>query len=69
MNIFHHIHFEKIDPLGDGLREMIQAEQTEAEAINLYEDFDATLADNWQAVLDDARNDPEYNELMHSIDE
>ena len=69
MNIFHRIHFEKIDPLGDGLGDEIAAEQAEAEAIRLDEEFDETLADSWQVVLDDARNDPEHYELMRSIDE
>lgn len=30
--------FEPVDPLGDGLREMIQREQSEAESIQLYDD-------------------------------
>jgi len=58
--------FEKIDPLGDGLGDEIAAEQAEPEAIDLYEE---PTADGLQALLDDAENDPEYSELMRSIDE
>lgn len=63
------MHLEKIDPLGNGLGDEIAAEQAEPEAIDLREELDETLADNWQAVLDDAKNDPEYSDLMRSIDE
>ncbi len=69
MKLFHHIHFEEIDPLGNGLGDEIAAEQAEPEAIDLSQEFDGTLADNWQAILDDAEYDPEYNELRRSIDE
>lgn len=40
--------FEPVDPLGDGLREMIQREQSESEAIRLYDDeYDTRL---WSEV-------------------
>lgn len=34
----HKLAFQPIDPLGDGLREMIQNEQRSPHAIRLYED-------------------------------
>ena len=40
--------FEPVDPLGDGLREMIQREQSEPQAIRLYdEDYDTRM---WSEV-------------------
>lgn len=43
--------FEPVDPLGDGLREMIRREQSETEAIQLLEDeFDVSL---WRDMAQD----------------
>ncbi len=43
--------FEPIDPLGDGLREMIRREQSESQAIRLHEDeFDTGL---WREMAQD----------------
>lgn len=60
MTLFHHISFPKVDPLGDGLREEILAEQQEAEAMTL-DDVDAgTLSAYWQSVEQDIEKDPEW---------
>lgn len=61
MNIFSkHLKFEPVDPLGDGLREEIQAEQREA-AINLSEDHSSdTTTDFWQNLERDIHEDPEW---------
>lgn len=37
--------FAPVDPMGDGLAEMIRAEQVEAERISLYEESDSHF---WQ---------------------
>ena len=69
MRIFHHISFTAVDPLGDGLGDEIAAERAEPEAIVLTEDIDESLADKWQAIVDDAMQDPDYIDMMRSIDE
>ena len=58
----HHnkIRFSPIDPLGDGLREEIAAEQAEPEHFDLDEHFDSALPDKWEAILVDARQDPDF---------
>jgi len=57
----HHIHLSKIDPLGDGLREMIEAEQTESEAITLEEAPDGqSLSEQWQHVVEEVEKDPNW---------
>jgi len=57
----HHIALGKVDPLGDGLREMIQAEQTEPEAITLEETPDGQhLSEQWQSVVDEVEKDPDW---------
>lgn len=62
MLLFHHrIAFKKIDPLGDGLREEIQQEQREPEAILLEDSVDeGQLSDYWQSVEADIQQDPEW---------
>lgn len=40
LNLFHRMKLEPIDPLGDGLREEIEAERREDDAINLNEVLD-----------------------------
>jgi len=60
MSLFHHISFQEVDPLGDGLREEIIAEQQEPEAMTL-EDVDAgTLSAYWQDVEKDIEQDPTW---------
>jgi hypothetical protein len=57
----HHISFKKIDPLGNGLRDEIVAEQTEPEAITLEEGVDeGQLTNFWQSVEVDIEQDPEW---------
>ena len=69
MSLFHHIHFSAIDPLGDGLAEEIAAEQAEAEHFELDDQLDGQLAESWEAIVDDARKDPDFVDLLHSMDE
>ncbi len=56
----HHIRFNPIDPLGDGLGDDIAAEQRESDAItDLSDPIDAQgLAKQWSVVLEEVRSDP-----------
>jgi hypothetical protein len=67
-NLFHHtISFHKADPLGDGLREEIEAEQLEPEAITLQEGLDEGQIEQYlDRIVQDVKEDPEW---FHSIDE
>lgn len=58
----HHISFKQIDPLGDGLREEIVAEQQEPEAIESLEEGvdEGQLSQYWQSVEEDIEKDPEW---------
>ncbi|HET8884246.1 MAG TPA: hypothetical protein VFM68_02140 [Candidatus Saccharimonadales bacterium] len=57
----HHITFTPVDPLGDGLREEIIAEQSESDAIVLEERPDeGELSHYWQSVESDIHQDPEW---------
>ncbi len=61
--LFHsqRIHFSKVDPLGDGLREEIVNEQLEPEAIRLEEGLDENeLSHYWQTVEADIQQDSEW---------
>jgi len=58
-SLFHHISFQQADPLGDGLREEIEAEQLEPEAIRLYED-ESQLEQRWQEIQEDVKKDPDW---------
>jgi len=61
MSLFHHISFKPVDPLGDGLREEIVAEQQEPEAITDLADIDGEqLVDVWDKIQGDVRNDPTW---------
>jgi hypothetical protein len=62
MNIFHHtISFKQVDPLGDGLREEIEAEQLEPEAIILEDGVvEGELEAAWETIKEDFKSDPEY---------
>ncbi|MBH2007702.1 hypothetical protein I8H83_03810 [Candidatus Saccharibacteria bacterium] len=57
-----HIHFDPIDPLGDGLGDDIAAEQNEPEAItDLSDPLDAQeLAQTWGTLLEEVKEDPEW---------
>jgi hypothetical protein len=60
-HFFRSISFAPIDPLGDGLREEIVAEQTESDAIVLEERPDeGELSRYWQSVEADIQQDPEW---------
>lgn len=61
-NLFHHvISFRRADPLGDGLREEIEAEQLEPEAITLQEGVnEGELEAFWQEVERDIKKDPQW---------
>lgn len=61
MHLFHHISFKQIDPLGDGLREEIEREQLEPEAITLEEGInEGELSESWQEIQQDIERDPEW---------
>jgi hypothetical protein len=61
MSLFHHISFQTVDPLGGGLREEIDAEQNDPEAIALDEAIDdEKLSNYWQDVGRDVENDPTW---------
>jgi hypothetical protein len=63
MSLFsHQISFQPIDPLGDGLREEIAAEQQEPEALISLEEglSEGQLSEYWQSVVQDVENDPEW---------
>ncbi len=56
----HNINFAPIDPLGNGLREEIQAMQEGPEAIDLYEvPTESALAEYLDMMVDDTDDDPE----------
>lgn len=64
MSLFHRIAFQPIDPLGDGLREEIVAEQQEPEAITTLEDVGGEeLSAFWSDVEKDVANDPTWFHL------
>jgi len=56
------IHFNAIDPEGDGLREMVTSEKLEPEAITLDDDLneEGQLMAFWQDVESDIQNDPNW---------
>lgn len=64
--LFHHISLPAIDPQGGGLREEIEAEQLEPEAI-VFEDgvIDGELEAKWDEIEQEFKKDPQY----YSIDE
>ncbi len=60
MSLFHHISFQVSDPLGGGLREDIENEQLEAEAITLDAPDGDQLADSWAKIVGDVKKDPDW---------
>jgi len=60
--LFRHkkVRFKPIDPLDNGLREEIAAEQLEPDHFVLDDLLDGTLAEKWEEILTDARRDPEF---------
>lgn len=61
MSLFHHnLAFEKIDPLGGGLREEIADEQKESEAIVLGDEDGSQLTHAWEQIVSDVEKDPDW---------
>lgn len=61
--------FEPIDPLGDGLREAIEAEQRESEAIMLQdENLGDSLQYAWEEISHDIKHDPEWFHFADSAE-
>jgi hypothetical protein len=61
MSIFHrHITFEKHDPLDDGLRDDINAEQQENDSFSLEDISGDELSEQWTKIVKDARKDPNW---------
>lgn len=49
------VRFSRIDPLGDGLRELIFAEQQESQAISLDDEIDEdVLLEYWKSIETDS---------------
>lgn len=63
MSLFsHHTPaFVPIDPMADGLGDDIAAERAEDDHFVLEEQLDGRLADEWEEILADARQDPDFN--------
>lgn len=63
MSIFHkkQVKFQDHDPLGDGLREEIAAEQKEAESFVTLDDVSGEeLTKQWGAIIKDVEKDPDW---------
>jgi hypothetical protein len=63
LHLLHHTHqphFTPIDPLGDGLREDILAEQAEPEHIDFDEGFEeGSLGSYLESITADIKEDPD----------
>ncbi len=61
MIFFHKISLPKVDPLGGGLAEEIEAEQEESDAITLEESLDGELiAEQWNQAVEELEKDPDW---------
>lgn len=62
MNIFHQsqLSFSEHDPLDDGLKDDIAAEQREADAFRLDDMSGEELANQWSAIVKDIEKDPDW---------
>ena len=59
-HLLHHVSFTPVDPLGDGLREDILAEQSESDRIILEERPDeGELVGYLESITADVKNDRE----------
>ena len=59
-HVSHHIGFTAVDPLGDGLREDIIAEQSEPEAIDFDRGLEeSNLGDYLDSITADIKSDPD----------
>lgn len=56
----HKIAFQPIDPLANGLGDEIAAERAEPDHFVLQDQLDGRLADEWEQILADARQDPDF---------
>lgn len=57
-HLLHHVGFTPVDPLGDGLREDIIAEQSEPDAIDLDRGLDeGNLGDYLDSITSDIKSD------------
>lgn len=66
-HLLHHVTFTPIDPLGDGLREDIIAEQSEPDAINLENGLDeGDLVSYLESITADVKSD--VDEFTYSED-
>lgn len=61
MSIFHrNIEFKKHDPLDDGLKDDIVAEQSETDSFTLDDISGDELSDQWTKIVKDAKKDPDW---------
>lgn len=61
LQLFHHISLPTVDPLGGGLREEIEAEQLEPEAITLEDGvIDGQLERRWEQLQEEIKKDPDW---------
>jgi hypothetical protein len=60
MSLFHHISFQQSDPLGGGLREDIEREQRESDAMTLDAPDGGDLVRAWDEILVDVEKDPDW---------
>ncbi|MDB5168007.1 MAG: hypothetical protein JWO55_265 [Candidatus Saccharibacteria bacterium] len=66
-HLSHHVTFTPVDPLGDGLREDILAEQSEPDAIDLENGLDeGDLVNYLESITVDVQND--NDEFTYSED-
>lgn len=61
MSIFHrNITFKKHDPLDDGLRDDIAAEQKESDSFSLDDVSGDDLMEQWNTIIKDIEKDPDW---------
>ena len=61
MSIFHrHVTFENHDPLDNGLKDDITAEQREADSFSLDDISGDELANQWSTIIKDIEKDPNW---------
>lgn len=69
MSLFHRsISFSQTDPLGGGLREEIEHEQLEPEAIMLGDEDGSQLITTWQHIAEDVEKDPDWFQFSDDDD-
>ncbi len=61
MKLFHNtLNFKKHDPLDDGLKDAIMAEQKEEDAFTLVDPSGDELTEKWNAIVKDVEQDPNW---------